>query len=342
MPRLRPRRDPPRAVAAPRGARRRLRAVARDPRRLLRPAVERRDLGLRRPPPAGPGDVAAEPPPRRHRDRRRARAPGTARPGGARPLAEPAPSAAARPAARPARAAEAVREPRLRFLSLADRYVLARFGAAFSRPGLRGPALARRRLCRQARRGRPPPSLRRGGLRLLPLLPAFDHDPDRAVRGPAGDARRPRDAFPEQRGHGVPGLGPLAVAALRPGPRRRPGSGRCSPSRSASTCSPSPSSARRASATRSTAVPPDAGGRGPGVSNWYLSENDEIWHREDADAGSQELFGVSVFTFDKQFRLVRRTAARDAVWTDGAWKFRNGWTRGFDKRRASPTAPSPR
>ena len=64
--------------------------------------------------------------------------------------------------------------------------------------------------------------------------------------------------------------------------------------------------------------PPDEGGRGPGVSNWYLAENDEIWHRETADAGSQELFGVSVFTFDKHFRLVRRTAAHDAVWSDGA------------------------
>ena len=82
--------------------------------------------------------------------------------------------------------------------------------------------------------------------------------------------------------------------------------------------------------------PPDAGGRGPGVSNWYLSEHDEIWHREEANAASNELFGVSVFTFDRQFRLVRRTAARDAVWSDGAWKFQNGWTRGFEKSAREP------
>lgn len=82
--------------------------------------------------------------------------------------------------------------------------------------------------------------------------------------------------------------------------------------------------------------PPEAGGRGPGERNWYFSNHDEIWHREEADAGSRVLFGISVFSFDRQFRLVRRTAARDAAWTGEAWKFRDGWMRSFAKSSSEP------
>jgi lipopolysaccharide export LptBFGC system permease protein LptF len=43
-----------------------------------------------------------------------------------------------------------------------------------------------------------------------------------------------------------------------------------------------------------------------------------------------------VFSFDRQFRLMRRTAARDAGWNGQAWKFRDGWTRSFEKSSREP------
>ena len=79
----------------------------------------------------------------------------------------------------------------------------------------------------------------------------------------------------------------------------------------------------------------------PGCQQLVPVRNDEIWHRVEADAGSKELFGVSVFTFDKQFRLVRRTAARDAVWERRRLEVPERLdARASRSRRASPTAPS--
>ena len=83
-------------------------------------------------------------------------------------------------------------------------------------------------------------------------------------------------------------------------------------------------------------LPPDTGVRGHGESNWYLSDRGEIWHREEANAASTQLFGVSIFRFDPAFELVGRTAAREADWSAGAWRLKNGWTRQFAKASDEP------
>ena len=160
-----------------------------DPRRVLRPPLERRDLGRRRArcrpaSPCGsptwrswPSESArrsaggaprpgASPPARRGR-RRLART----RP----PHAHGARARARRAAARPLRSSTVTCSAR--FLSALGLVL------ASARPDLRG-----RRLRRQARRGRPAPPFGRRGARLLPLLPGLDHDPDRAVRRAARDA----------------------------------------------------------------------------------------------------------------------------------------------------------
>ncbi len=82
--------------------------------------------------------------------------------------------------------------------------------------------------------------------------------------------------------------------------------------------------------------PPEAGVQGPGARNWYLSDRGEIWHREEANPASTELFGVSIFRFDPSFQLVGRTAARDATWSDGGWRLREGWTRDFSAKAERP------
>lgn len=83
-------------------------------------------------------------------------------------------------------------------------------------------------------------------------------------------------------------------------------------------------------------LPPDTGVHGHGERNWYLSDRGEIWHREEANPASTELFGVSVFRFNPAFELVGRTAAREGRWTGAAWDLRNGWTRDFASRAAEP------
>jgi LPS export ABC transporter permease LptG/LPS export ABC transporter permease LptF len=85
--------------------------------------------------------------------------------------------------------------------------------------------------------------------------------------------------------------------------------------------------------------PPDAGTQGHGEHNWYLSDRGEIWHREQANPGSSELFGVSIFRFNPAFELVGRAAAHQATWTGDAWRLRLGWVRDFAPRAAKPYAP---
>ncbi|HEY3202727.1 MAG TPA: LPS export ABC transporter permease LptG [Thermoanaerobaculia bacterium] len=82
--------------------------------------------------------------------------------------------------------------------------------------------------------------------------------------------------------------------------------------------------------------PPDFGTKSEGSRNWYLAGNGEIWHREEADPARDVLYAVSIFDFDPDFQLVQRTAAREAVWKDGGWLLRQGWTREF-----AASAPTP-
>src|SRR5262249_30339852 len=63
--------------------------------------------------------------------------------------------------------------------------------------------------------------------------------------------------------------------------------------------------------------------------NWYLSDRGEIWHREEANSSSTQLFGVSIFRFNSSFELVDRTTAHEADWNEGGWRLKDGWTRRF-------------
>ncbi|MGE5413378.1 MAG: LPS export ABC transporter permease LptG [Syntrophomonadaceae bacterium] len=77
-------------------------------------------------------------------------------------------------------------------------------------------------------------------------------------------------------------------------------------------------------------VPPDAGSRGHGERNWYLSDRGDIWHREEANSDSTRLLGVSIFRFSPAFELLGRTAAHEADWASGSWRLHDGWTRNFE------------
>jgi LPS export ABC transporter permease LptG len=77
--------------------------------------------------------------------------------------------------------------------------------------------------------------------------------------------------------------------------------------------------------------PADYGLRTAAERSWYYSRDGRIWHREGADPERSLLVSPSLFEFDAGFQLVRRTAAREAVWDDssGRWVLRQGWTRTF-------------
>ena len=82
--------------------------------------------------------------------------------------------------------------------------------------------------------------------------------------------------------------------------------------------------------------PADAGLQSHGAHNWYLSDRGEIWHREEANPASTQLFGIAIFRFNPRFELVGRAAAHEATWTGDAWRLRLGWNRDF-----APKAPKP-
>ena len=256
-----------------------------------------------------------------------------------RPLAEPSPPTGVRQtqAARPApRTTEAAREPRFRLLSLTDRYVLARVGSAFllilASAVVISLVVDYADKLDEVARHHPSSAAVFGYYRYFLLSITMQIAPFAALlatlAGLGTLSKNNEDTAFKASGLSlwrlstpvVIAAGLAAVVAFSVGEYVLP------------------FSEQRQERFRNEiyGLPPDAGGRGPGVGNWYLSEHDEIWHREEANAGSNELFGVSVFTFDRQFRLVRRTAARDAVWADGAWKFQNGWTRGFEKSAREP------
>jgi LPS export ABC transporter permease LptF/LPS export ABC transporter permease LptG len=74
---------------------------------------------------------------------------------------------------------------------------------------------------------------------------------------------------------------------------------------------------------------PDQGIGSPAERSWYLAADGRIWHRAESDAVRGILISPTVFEFSRDFDLVRRDAAREAVWNGQAWIFRQGWTRGF-------------
>jgi LPS export ABC transporter permease LptG len=74
---------------------------------------------------------------------------------------------------------------------------------------------------------------------------------------------------------------------------------------------------------------PDQGVGSPAERSWYLGADGRIWHRAESDPARGVLASASVFEFDSEFDLVRREAAREAVWNGQGWVFRQGWTRTF-------------
>lgn len=75
--------------------------------------------------------------------------------------------------------------------------------------------------------------------------------------------------------------------------------------------------------------PVDYGVRTPAERNWYYGSDGRIWHREESEPSRGLLVLPSVFEFGPNFELVRRDAAREAVWNGSVWVFGQGWTRAF-------------
>ena len=339
--RLRPRRRAARAVAAPRRARQRLRDLARNPRRVLRASLERRDLVRRGPAAAGPRDVDS----RTSRSSAlgvaatlcRAERRGRALP---RPLAEaaaafrrtrPPHAHGARDAARRAAAAAAL--PR--------RPVRARpFPDLGPRPRPRVGAsdlLVVDYADKLDEVARHHPSAD-GGARLLPLLPALDHDPDRPVRRPAREpspasascrrtTRTRRSAPPACRCLRL--ALPVFVAAVV----------------AAALCFtvgeyilPFAEQQEARYKNEIYGLPPDTGVRDHGRAQLV-----PVRPRRDLAPGggelrtSTQLFGVSIFRFSAVLRAGRPHARRGRPsWTDGAWRL----TARLDARSSGARAAS--
>ena len=62
---------------------------------------------------------------------------------------------------------------------------------------------------------------------------------------------------------------------------------------------------------------------------WHFGPGARIWHQEAIERDRGVLASPSVFEFDGSFDLVRRDAARQANWNGSQWIFRQGWTRTF-------------
>jgi LPS export ABC transporter permease LptF/LPS export ABC transporter permease LptG len=79
----------------------------------------------------------------------------------------------------------------------------------------------------------------------------------------------------------------------------------------------------------------------PAERNWYYGRDGRIWHREESEARRGLLISPSIFEFDRDFDLVRRTAAREAAWDQASksWVLRQGWTRSLEKGATTSYAP---
>ena len=75
--------------------------------------------------------------------------------------------------------------------------------------------------------------------------------------------------------------------------------------------------------------PADWNLRTPAERNWYYSRDGRIWHREETVGATPTLLSPSIYHFDADFELTRRTAAREAAWDPATrtWILRQGWTR---------------
>jgi len=76
--------------------------------------------------------------------------------------------------------------------------------------------------------------------------------------------------------------------------------------------------------------PADFGIKTAAERNWYLASDGRIWFREEADDAKGILDSVTVFETGADGQLVRRTSARVAQWQGDGWLLRQGWDRRFD------------
>lgn len=75
--------------------------------------------------------------------------------------------------------------------------------------------------------------------------------------------------------------------------------------------------------------PADYGLATPAEQRWHFGPGNRIWHQEAIDRDRGLLASPSVFEFDPNFDLVGRESAREASWNGTDWTFRQGWIRTF-------------
>jgi lipopolysaccharide export LptBFGC system permease protein LptF len=75
--------------------------------------------------------------------------------------------------------------------------------------------------------------------------------------------------------------------------------------------------------------PPDYGLRSAAERTWHYDSSGRIWHREEGPPEASRLLSPSVFELGPEFELLRRTSARQAQWNGQSWIFRQGWHRSF-------------
>lgn len=75
--------------------------------------------------------------------------------------------------------------------------------------------------------------------------------------------------------------------------------------------------------------PPDYGLSTPAERRWHYGPGRSIWHQESSDPDKGILVFPTVFQFDDSFDLIRRDSAREASWSGNEWTLRQGWARTF-------------
>ncbi len=74
---------------------------------------------------------------------------------------------------------------------------------------------------------------------------------------------------------------------------------------------------------------PDHGLASAAERRWRFGPDGRIWRRDEGPPRAPTLLSPTVFQLDADFQIARRTAARRADWNQGAWAFRQGWSRSF-------------
>ncbi len=81
--------------------------------------------------------------------------------------------------------------------------------------------------------------------------------------------------------------------------------------------------------------PVDYGLSTPTERRWHYGPGRSIWHQEASDPEKGILISPSVFQFSDAFEVIRRDIAREAAWDGHSWVLRQGWSRTFGSSEAS-------